>query len=42
MALSGDAVTPGIYEVLAFLGRDETIDRIAACLRRFEHHTTEG
>jgi glutamyl/glutaminyl-tRNA synthetase len=32
VALSGTAVTPGIYEVLAWLGRDEALDRIQACL----------
>ena len=38
IALSGSAVTPGIYEVLEYLGRDETIDRLTACI---DHHEAE-
>lgn len=36
IALSGAAVTPSIYDVLAFLGRDETLARLAACIEHFE------
>ena len=35
IALSGAAVTPSIYEVLAFLGREEVLARIAACEAHF-------
>ena len=36
IALSGTAVTPSIFDVLAFLGRDEAIARLTACIDHFE------
>ncbi len=35
IAVSGAAVTPSIYEVLAYLGRDETLARLKACEAHF-------
>ena len=35
IALSGNAVTPSIYDVLAFIGREETLDRLGACIEHF-------
>ncbi len=35
IALSGGAVTPSIYDVLVFLGRDETLARLDAAIAHF-------
>lgn len=35
VAVSGQAVTPPIFDVLAFLGRDETLERIKRCVAHF-------
>lgn len=35
VAVSGQGVTPPIFDVLAFLGREETLARIARCLAHF-------
>jgi len=35
IAVSGAAVTPPIFDVLAFLGRDEVLNRVDACLAHF-------
>ena len=37
VALSGAAVTPPIFDVLAFLGREEVFNRIDACAAHFAH-----
>ncbi|HTR89080.1 MAG TPA: hypothetical protein VMG62_03105 [Solirubrobacteraceae bacterium] len=33
MALSGGTISPGIFETVALLGREETLGRIDAVLR---------
>ena len=40
VALTGTAVSPGIFEVLMILGRDRSLARIDAALRYLGQHTT--
>ena len=37
VALTGGTVSPGIYEVIAVLGKRRTVDRMNAALHRIEH-----
>ncbi len=37
VALTGGAVSPGIYEVIAVLGKRRTVDRLNAAVRLIEH-----
>ena len=39
VALTGTAVSPGIFEVLLILERDRSLARIESALRYLEHHT---
>ena len=40
VAISGGTVSPGIFESLAVLGREESLRRIDAALVRLAHNTT--
>ena len=35
VALTGKAASPGIYEVIKILGREETLKRLSAALQKF-------
>ena len=39
VALTGGTVSPGIYEVIAVLGKRRTVDRLNAAVRRIEQPT---
>ena len=40
VALTGTAVSPGIFEVLMILGRERSLARIEAAVRYLEQHST--
>jgi glutamyl-tRNA synthetase len=42
VALAGQTVSPGIFETVALLGRDETLRRIDQALRRADSGGTAG
>ena len=42
VALTGSTVSPGIYEVIGVLGRDNTLERLAAAIRYIDSHPSQG
>lgn len=42
LALTGQAVSPGIFEVLAFMGRDRSLARIAGAVAHLRGEGTDG
>ena len=42
VALTGSTVSPGIYEVIDVLGRDVTLERLAAGIRYIDTHPSQG
>lgn len=42
VALTGRTASPGIFEIIAILGRDKTLARLAAALRFIESNNSDG